>query len=124
MRQKSLATLAVLILAWGGGRSAAAQLGGEIGPGNGGGGTGPGDGTPETITTLHTTDVGRFHVTLAWNAPGNDGPGSSEAVSMYQIHYRDDGPVTEENFDWSQVVYGAPSPAAPGTPETFTVGLS
>ncbi len=57
-------------------------------------------------------------VTLSWTAPGDDSLVGN--ATQYDIRYST-SPITLANFASATVVSGPPSPAAPGTRQTFVV---
>jgi subtilisin family serine protease len=84
------------------------------------GGSGPTDTTPpDPITDLEVTGTTSDSVTLEWTATGDDG--SYGTAYLYDLRYRMDGPVTEENWDTATQVPGEPLPQPAGSLESFTV---
>ncbi len=73
---------------------------------------------PAPVIDLATTTIGSKSVTLRWSATGDDG--NSGNASTYDLRYSY-SPIDEGNFNQATPAAGEPSPAAPGTLETFTV---
>jgi hypothetical protein len=58
-------------------------------------------------------------ITLNWTATGDDG--TYGTASNYDVRYRTDEPITDENWDSATQAFGEPPPQPAGSPETFTV---
>ena len=69
------------------------------------------------MTTLAVAAVDWYKIDLAWTAP-TDVP--AQAVHHYEIRYSL-SPIDEANFDAATLIADPPTPAAPGTSQTFTV---
>ncbi len=62
-------------------------------------------------------------ITLTWTATGDDG--TTGTASLYDVRYRDDGPITPEDWGTATQAQSEPPPQVSGSPESFTVtGLS
>jgi hypothetical protein len=77
---------------------------------------------PESIVNLRTVSTAEKSATLTWAAPHNSTNRSSEAVAAYDLRYSRDQ-ITDENWDSTAVAQasGEPTPALPGTAETYTL---
>lgn len=81
--------------------------------------TGSSDSTkPGIIDTLTIKSVSGNSVTLEWVATGDDG--SSGTASSYDIRYSTTA-ITASNWSSRTQATGEPSPASPGTTQSFTV---
>lgn len=71
---------------------------------------------PMTITDLTVDDYGDYNVDLGWTVPDN---GSGGPVG-YQIRYSNEL-ITSENWDNTILLASPPTPATPGSRQTFSV---
>lgn len=74
---------------------------------------------PDAVNDLTAIGAGGHSITLTWTATGNDGMTGN--ASSYDLRYST-APIDENNFSQATMASGESKPAAPGTPETFTVG--
>jgi hypothetical protein len=74
---------------------------------------------PAAITTLVVASTTTTQAMLQWIAPADDN-GTAGRVTSYDIRYST-STITDANWDGATQAVGAPTPAAPGQQETFTV---
>jgi phosphodiesterase/alkaline phosphatase D-like protein len=73
---------------------------------------------PSTVANLGTGSETSSSIRLTWTAPGDDG--NLGTATQYDIRYSTSS-ITSGNFNSATQATGEPSPAAPGTSESFTV---
>lgn len=73
---------------------------------------------PASITTLRVKSVVGTSVTLEWNATGDDG--NTGTATSYDLRYSTSA-ITTSNWSTRTQAQGEPSPASPGTVQSFTV---
>lgn len=71
---------------------------------------------PDAITDLSVSGTAVGEITLAWTSPVDEG----DFVAAYDLRYST-APINAENFSAATKVENLPTPASPGTPESFTV---
>ena len=75
--------------------------------------------SPAAITTLSPTGQTTTTITVHWTAPADDN-GTGGRVASYDVRYST-GTIDDTNWATASQATGGPSPAAPGTQETFTI---
>ena len=78
--------------------------------------TAPDTQAPSTISNLSSSNIQTNSLTLSWSAP-SDFPNGG-AASSYDIRYST-SPITSSNFSSATQVTGEPTPASPGTSQTY-----
>jgi chitodextrinase len=73
---------------------------------------------PNAVINLSAGSITTTSATLSWSAPA-DLPGGG-TVASYDIRYST-APITELNFGSATVVTGEPTPAVPGTTQTYVL---
>lgn len=73
------------------------------------------DAPPTRVTDLAIDSVSATTITLRWTAPNDD-----DCVASYTLK-RSGASIDESNFSAATTVPGVPTPATPGTIESFTV---
>jgi len=77
---------------------------------------------PATISDLSVEATATGRVTLGWTAPADTAAGTDHAtVASYDLRYSLSPIVTTEDFDAATKASLVPTPAVPGSSETFTV---
>lgn len=74
--------------------------------------------TPDPITDLSVSDIGRNALTLAWTVPGQEG--LSDLPGRYDIRYAK-SVITEANWDAATQVLSGPKPGTYGDAQSFTL---
>jgi hypothetical protein len=77
--------------------------------------------TPAPVTDLAVAGIGDSTVTLFWTAPHELGAPKRATITSYDVRYGADS-LTLANWTSATEVEDVPTPAAPGSPETLTVG--
>lgn len=78
---------------------------------------------PAEISSFRLEQANKTSVTLAWEAPGDDGTGGG-AATRYAVRYSVNEPInTFEDFKDAQPVRDVPSPASPGTAQSVSVDV-
>jgi Tol biopolymer transport system component len=75
---------------------------------------------PGPVGDLVATRVSDDSVSLRWAAPGDDGFGGQ--ASLYDVRYRADVPLTEEEWESATPVTTAPTPKAAGLKDEVGIG--
>ncbi|HVE81869.1 MAG TPA: Ig-like domain repeat protein, partial [Myxococcales bacterium] len=81
----------------------------------------PPDTTLPDAAALAAGTVTDTSIQVRWTAVGDDG--ATGTATSYDLHQLSGAacPITQANFDSATAVSGLPAPAAPNTPESFTV---
>lgn len=77
------------------------------------------DVTPPAAVTLAVQSQTSSSVTLAWNAPGDDG--TVGRATTYDVRYSTSSTLLPSGFPTATSATGEPSPKVAGQPETFTI---